>query len=133
MHALFAKLKAALTLLLATSIAVSSFGQFAQAGRCTESTSEPSPSSCSAAGCCCSRGDGEVRACCCCAKKAPTPQAPNSGASRSQLDLTLAPWAQPRLAIAAVTIVSAIPSAIEGRFFSPPTPTVQLLLCIWRI
>jgi hypothetical protein len=127
------KLKAALKLLLAASIAVSTSGQFAQGSHCTDSASAGSPSPCSTNGCCCSQRGSEVRACCCCAKKAPTPQAPSSGVSKPHSDLKLALWGQPHLAVAALTASSAVPSATEDRFFSPPGPSVQLLLCIWRI
>jgi hypothetical protein len=133
MRARLGKLKAALPLLLAMSIAASGFGELAQAGRCTDAPSNEVASSCSATTCCCSRGANERTACCCCAKKAPAPQSPSSGANKSQSDLELAPWAQPALAVDSIAVRDSATSLSEVRHFSPRRPSVQLLLCIWRI
>jgi hypothetical protein len=124
------KLKVTLPLLLATSIAVSGFGELALASRCIDAPNDSA--SCSATGCCCSRAADEPRACCCCAKKAPTPQAPSSDANKSHSDLKLALWAQPTFAAAAV-IGDGLLSSSEVRPVAPSRPSVLLLLCIWRV
>jgi hypothetical protein len=132
MHARFKKRKLALILLMATSIAVNGLGQIGQAAGCASATTVDS-SSCSEAGCCCSRDGNKVKACCCCAKRTPTPQAPQPGANKFQLDQKLAPWAQPALPVASEAVSRSEMTFSEGRFFSPLRPSVQLRLCIWRI
>lgn len=125
------KLKAALPLLLAMSIALSGLGEFALASRCADAPNDAA--SCSATGCCCSRGSDGPRACCCCLKKTPAPQAPSSDANKSHSDLKLAAWAQPAFAAAPAPADDQSRSPFGSHYFSPLRPSVLLLFCTWRI
>lgn len=124
------KLKAAVPLLLAMSIAISGLGELALAGRCADASNDAA--SCSATECRCSRGSDGPRACCCCLKTQ-APQAPSSDANRSHSDLTLAPWAQPAFAAAPVPGHDQSRSLFASHYFSPLRRSVRLLLCTWRI
>jgi hypothetical protein len=124
------KLTCTLPLLLATSIAVSGFGELALASRCIDAPNDSA--SCSASGCCCSQGSDEPRACCC-VKRPPAPQAPSSDANKSHSDLELAPWAQPAFAAASATEGGGLLFSSGVQRLSPSRPSVLLLLCTWRL
>jgi hypothetical protein len=133
MYAPTGKLKVALPLLLAMSVAVSGFGDFALARRCIDARRDAALTSCSTTKCCCSKQNNESRACCCSAKKTPTREPQSSGVNTSAFDIKLASWIHTPFLAAPTTQYSDLLSSLEGRFFSPGGPSIQLRLCIWRI
>jgi hypothetical protein len=133
MYILTGKLKVALPLLLAMSIALSGFADLALARRCIDASNTSALASCSTTRCCCSHETDKPRGCFCSAKKAPTPEPKNSGVNTSAVDLKLASWIHTPFLAPTTTEGGDVLSTPEGRFFFPGGPSIQLRLCIWRI
>jgi hypothetical protein len=124
------KLKAAITLVLATSVAAGGFGQALCAGNPCADSSGTSPRCCGPQ-CVCPEAATEVRACCCGKHQSSPSPVPARMSAKAGVELSWIPWASPPAALVAI---AALPHAGESVSSSPAIErSVQSVLCIWRI